>query len=245
MHSFNEGYFVPSTTKTEKSIRLKNHLMKHFLLFATFVAVFQSTAQKNYTVYNRLTLEKIETVSVTSNTPEATFKVTEGEITTKGLKTGSQITISSAGFTEQTLTLSDLNKATEKIYLTPNDSLFNEYKKNYPFYNALSDTSGVIQKPDQMAQFPGGVSAMKRFLEENIIYPEESLEKVLAGKVYLQFLVEIDGTISDVSVVRGLTLEMDSEAVRVVSIMPKWEPAIHAGAPVRCIFNLPIVFNLQ
>ena len=93
--------------------------------------------------------------------------------------------------------------------------------------------------------YPGGEEARIKFLRENIKYPEEAKELGVQGKVFVTFVVEVDGSISNVRVLRGIGSGCDDEAVRVVKSMPKWVPGKQRGVPVRVQFNLPINFKLQ
>jgi protein TonB len=102
----------------------------------------------------------------------------------------------------------------------------------------------VFDMPEQMPQFPGGGDAMDQFVNANIKYPPVAKEKRIQGKVYVQFIVEKDGSISDVVVRRGTNELLDAEAVRVVKLMPKWKPGSMKGKPVRVRYTLPITFSL-
>lgn len=93
--------------------------------------------------------------------------------------------------------------------------------------------------------FPGGEEALFKYLESNIHYPREALELGISGTVFVNFIVESDGSISNISIFQGVDPLLDNEAMRVVGLMPKWEPAIQKGEPVRVNFNLPIKFLLQ
>ena len=93
--------------------------------------------------------------------------------------------------------------------------------------------------------YPGGDEARIKFLQENMKYPEEAKELGVQGKVFVTFVVEVDGSITDVKVLRGIGSGCDDEAVRVVKSMPKWIPGKQRGVPVRVQFNLPINFKLQ
>lgn len=99
----------------------------------------------------------------------------------------------------------------------------------------------VEQKP----MFPGGDAEMYKWLGSNINYPPAAAEEGVSGKVTVQFIVEKDGSISNVSVVRGKHPALDAEAVRVVKKMPKWTPGRNNGAPVRVTYMLPVTFKLQ
>jgi TonB family protein len=93
-------------------------------------------------------------------------------------------------------------------------------------------------------QFPGGEEAFLRYLSENINYPHEAREASICGTVYITFVIERDGTINDVRVLRGIGGGCDEEAVRVISKMPRWLPGKQRGKPVRVQFNMPIKFSL-
>ena len=97
---------------------------------------------------------------------------------------------------------------------------------------------------EQQAEFPGGVQALMKWLTENLRYPEEAQENEIEGRVVVKFIVEKDGSVSNVTVVRGVHKALDSEAFRVVRSMPAWEPGRNEGEPVRSYFNLPITFRL-
>ena len=98
---------------------------------------------------------------------------------------------------------------------------------------------------EEQPGYPGGDEARIKFLQENIKYPEEAKELGVQGKVFVTFVVEVDGSITDVKVLRGIGAGCDEEAIRVVKSMPKWVPGKQRGVPVRVQFNLPIKFTLQ
>jgi TonB family protein len=96
-----------------------------------------------------------------------------------------------------------------------------------------------------MPSFPGGTSALMKFLTENIEYPEQMIKDSIQGRVICSFIVGRDGAISDIKVVRSLHPLLDKEAVRVLSLMPKWIPGKQNGQPSKVKYNLPITFRLQ
>lgn len=98
---------------------------------------------------------------------------------------------------------------------------------------------------ENQPEFPGGQAAMMKFLSENIRYPVIAQENGIQGRVICTFVVERDGSITDVQVVRGVDPSLDKEAVRVIQSMPKWKPGMQRGKPVRVRFTLPVVFRLQ
>jgi len=90
-----------------------------------------------------------------------------------------------------------------------------------------------------------GKEAMYAYLSANINYPKEAMTHCISGKVYLQFIVEKDGSINeDVKVLRGIGYGCDEEALRVIKNMPAWNPGKQNGKPVRVYFNLPINFQI-
>lgn len=103
----------------------------------------------------------------------------------------------------------------------------------------------IVDYPDQEATFPGGAAAMKQFLADNIKYPEIAMEMGDQGKVFIEFVVEKDGSITQIKVLRGVSREIDSEAKRVVRQMPRWVPAESKGEAVRARCRIPINFILQ
>ena len=84
-----------------------------------------------------------------------------------------------------------------------------------------------------------------KYLSKNIRYPEQAKKENIQGRVYVTFVVEKDGSITNAKVLRSIGGGCDEEALRVVNAMPKWEPGKLQGTPVRVQFNLPIVFKLQ
>lgn len=92
-------------------------------------------------------------------------------------------------------------------------------------------------------EFPGGMDSLLAFIQRNIRYPEAAWNQKIEGKVYVTFTVETDGSITNIKVLRDIGGGCGQEAVRVVSMMPKWKPGTQRGKPVRVQFNLPIVFK--
>ena len=111
----------------------------------------------------------------------------------------------------------------------------------------------VVQKPkeeeifvavEQSAEFPGGQAALMKWLNDNMRYPEAAAANDIQGRVVVKFVVEKDGSIDQVTIVRGVDKDLDREAVRVVKKMPKWQPGKNNGVAVRSYFNLPVTFKL-
>lgn len=102
----------------------------------------------------------------------------------------------------------------------------------------------VFDTVDQMPEYPGGMQAMIEFLHANMKYPEDAAKQKVEGRVMVQFVVETDGSVSDVHVARQVFPSLDAEAIRVVQAMPKWTPGKEKGRLVRVKYNLPIVFRM-
>ena len=98
---------------------------------------------------------------------------------------------------------------------------------------------------EEMPDFPGGTQKLADYLAKNIKYPQIARESGIQGRVFISFVVEPDGSVSNVNVMRSLGGGCDEEAVRVVKSMPKWKPGKQRGKPVRVSYILPVNFKLQ
>ena len=106
-------------------------------------------------------------------------------------------------------------------------------------------TEEIFVVVEEQPEYPGGNVAMMKFLGDNISYPVIAQENGIQGRVICNFVVERDGSITDVQVVRGVDPSLDREAVRVIEQMPRWKPGKQRGSAVRVRFTLPVVFRLQ
>lgn len=98
---------------------------------------------------------------------------------------------------------------------------------------------------EQMPEFPGGVDELISFTASNIRYPEEAKRDSVTGKVFVRFVIDETGQVGDIKILRGIGGGCDEEAVRVIKMMPKWEPGVHKGEAVKVEYVLPIRFALQ
>ena len=98
---------------------------------------------------------------------------------------------------------------------------------------------------EQMPSFPGGPSALMQYLSKNIKYPPFAEENGIQGRVVCTFVVERDGSVTDIHIAKGVDSSLDKEAIRVVSAMPKWIPGRQNGQMVRVKYTLPVTFRLQ
>ena len=108
----------------------------------------------------------------------------------------------------------------------------------------IAETNEIFVVVEDMPEYPGGVDAMMRFLGETIRYPFEAMTNGIQGRVICNFVIEKDGSVSDVQIVRGIDPHLDDEAIRVIEAMPKWKPGMQKEEIVRTRFTLPIVFRL-
>ncbi len=119
-------------------------------------------------------------------------------------------------------------------------------------FHAVEITEEVVEEEEQVfmvveedPEFPGGLEAIGPFIAKNIVYPQLARENNITGKVYVSFVVEKDGSVSNVIVKRDIGGGCGQEAVRVVKSMPRWKPGKQRGKPVRTQYMLPVSFELQ
>jgi protein TonB len=102
----------------------------------------------------------------------------------------------------------------------------------------------VFTGVEEMPQFPGGEQALYAYIKKELKYPQMAKENETQGTVYVTFVVQADGTITNPKVIRGIGGGCDEEAIRIVKGMPQWTPGKQGGKPVRVQYNLPIRFKL-
>lgn len=98
---------------------------------------------------------------------------------------------------------------------------------------------------EEMPVFPGGENAFREFISNNVNYPEIAQKEGIQGKVYVTFIVDVDGAVSKTRIVRGVDPSLDKEALRVVNTLPKWTPGKEKGKPVKVSYTVPISFALK
>lgn len=134
------------------------------------------------------------------------------------------------------LTASIVGNATENS-ATIEPVFTDEYGNEY-------DESEIVTKPDQNPEFPGGLQGLMHFLGSNLRYPAVAAKEKIEGRVLLKFVVNTMGEVENISVERSVSPELDAEAIRVVSLLPKFNPGKLNGEPVNVWFALPITFKL-
>jgi protein TonB len=121
-----------------------------------------------------------------------------------------------------------------------------EIKEVTPTKNSkISKSKKIYDVVDEMPVFPGGNGALLEYLATHVKYPVVAQENGVQGRVIVSFVVERDGSITDVRVVRSVDPSLDREAARVVSSMPRWTPGKQNGSAVRVKYNVPVMFKLQ
>jgi TonB family protein len=114
----------------------------------------------------------------------------------------------------------------------------------YDVNSTQPDNDSIYEICEVMPEFPGGEQALMKFVSSNVHYPEEAKDKGIEGRVFVSFVVEKDGSVTEVEVRKGIGKLCDEEAARVVKAMPKWKPGMQNGKPVRVHYNLPFFFKL-
>ena len=109
-----------------------------------------------------------------------------------------------------------------------------------PASNNNANDDEIFSIVENEPEYPGGDEALYKFISKNIVYPKSAREKGIQGTVLVEFVVEKDGKLSNIKVIRSADPALDAEAVRVISKMPKWKPGTQRGKKVRSTFRLPI-----
>ena len=135
---------------------------------------------------------------------------------------------------ESTIQASDDTQAAVEIKYTPVEVEEEEVEEQQ-----------IFQVVEEMPEFPGGMGECMKFLAKNIKYPTIAQENGVQGRVIVQFVVNRDGSIVDPVVMRGVDPHLDKEALRVISLMPKWKPGKQRGKEVRVKYTVPVMFRLQ
>jgi periplasmic protein TonB len=110
--------------------------------------------------------------------------------------------------------------------------------------NSLPDDTPFVSVQN-MPEYPGGINALKAFLATNIKFPETASRVGIEGTVYVYFVVEKDGSVSNIKTLRGINDDCNEEAERVIGMLPKWKPGNQQGKTVRVSYTIPVSFKLQ
>ena len=144
----------------------------------------------------------------------------------------------------ESVSIRDVNIPVKKI--TFQDFwLKNKEASAAPSQEVVVGQDSIHRVTEVMPQYPGGPNEMMRYIQENLKYPQSAKDNKIEGRVYVSFVVEKDGSITNTAVMRGIDKECDAEALRVVSSMPKWNPGQHKGEVVRTQFTIPIYYKFN
>jgi periplasmic protein TonB len=151
---------------------------------------------------------------------------------------------------EKPKTLEETKPASQDPSPTPNTDVSTGQVNGTGSVETLNPSAGnsgkdVVMRPDIMPEFPGGKTALSMFLQQNVTYPLSARTALTEGQVIVRFIVNSDGSISNIEVYKGIGNGCDEEAIRVIKKMPRWTPGSVKGSPVRVKYNLPINFKLQ
>ena len=141
-------------------------------------------------------------------------------------------------------------KEDKAIVVISSESVEHDYGDRVVIYHVQKEVSGIVgndgifQVVENQPEFPGGMAELIKYLKKNLRYPQICKEQGVQGRVFVQFVVNTDSTITDVDVIKPVNPHLDEEAVRVVKAMPKWNPGKQRGEPVRVQLFLPITFRL-
>jgi TonB family protein len=178
--------------------------------------------------------------------------------------TGDLLELSFIGYSTVKLEVSDLPKNVGTIEMSRKIVKLNSIhiglyttcdSGNNPLKNYLPQKTKTIDNNDneevvfvmveKMPEFPGGESAMLKYISKNISYPATSAEKNIQGEVLCRFIVKEDGKVGNVKVLKGVDPDLDDEAIRVLYTMPRWKPGEQRGKKVPVEYSIPVVFSIQ
>ena len=141
--------------------------------------------------------------------------------------------------------LGALSVSAQDNELTQKESQFRDSAEQQNQQEISSADNNVYDVVDQMPMFPGGSSGLNAYLAQNIKYPLVAEENGIQGRVLVSCVIDHDGSVTEVQVIKGVDPSLDKEAVRVVKAMPKWTPGTLNGNKVRVRYTVPVVFRLS
>lgn len=178
------------------------------------------------------------------NTTKGTVTDTEGNFTLEA-GTDQQLQVVYIGMDAVTLSVADcLKKTDQTIRLTANNG-GQDLKVVSPSPQAVASNDRTFDVVEQMPAYPGGMKECLKFMARNLKYPTKAQEAGKQGRVIVQFIVQKDGSLSDLHILRPVDPWLDAEAIRVIGTMPKWKPGMQDGQAVAVKFTLPVTFALE
>lgn len=223
--------------KTKKSDLENKRIV--FLEIGFIIALTMAYFAFEYKSYDKVEYSIVE--RFTENTQEEIIPITEQKVNPPPLKPPPQITI--------------INVVKNDVEVENDIEIDVEFDEN----TAMEEYKFVVEREEEeeveeqriflivenMPEYPGGEKEMYKFIGDNIDYPRLAKETGISGRVFVSFVVERDGRVTDVQVLRGIGGGCDEEAIRVIRAMPKWSPGKQRGKPVRVQYRMPIKFTLQ
>lgn len=141
--------------------------------------------------------------------------------------------------------MTDVSDEFELMSTEPNEEPLIDFNSIVFQSNEIEKEEIIHFTAEIMPEFPGGDRALLNYLSRNVKYPLIAQENGIEGKVYVSFIIDEQGDIYDVNLLRGVDLSLDNEALRVVKGMPKWNPGKQGGKPVKVRYSVPIYFDLR
>ena len=178
------------------------------------------------------------------NTTNGTITDENGNFTLEAA-TDQSIQVSYIGMGTVTMTVKDCLKKTDQTIVLPEGDTKKDVKVVAPVPQAVTSDDRTFDVVEQMPEFPGGMRAGLEFMARNLKYPAKAQEAGKQGRVIVQFIVQKDGSLSDLHVLRPVDPWLDAEAIRVIGSMPKWKPGMQDGQAVAVKFTLPVTFMLE
>ena len=178
------------------------------------------------------------------NTTNGTITDENGNFTLEAA-TDQSIQVSYIGMGTVTMTVKDCLKKADQTIVLPEGDAKKDVKVVAPVPQAVTSDDRTFDVVEQMPEFPGGMKECLNFLARNVKYPTKAQEAGKQGRVIVQFIVQKDGSLSDLHVLRPVDPWLDAEAIRVIGTMPKWKPGMQGGQAVAVKYTLPVTFALE
>ncbi|MBT9920589.1 M56 family metallopeptidase [Bacteroides uniformis] len=188
-------------------------------------------------------IQGVKILSVPNSTPTEVTTQADGSFEFKASPKAKLLFLYQDGNKKKGISFTDerLPKENKTNWTIVYNEKWNEVMQNDPG----TPDNPIFEVVEHMPEFTGGgMPALMEYLSKNIKYPEAAMKKGIQGRGIVQFVVEKDGSITNVKILRGVDPELDKEAVRVVSAMPKWKPGTQRGEAVRVRFTVPVMFRL-
>ena len=188
-------------------------------------------------------IQGVKILSVPNSTPTEVTTQADGSFEFKASPKAKLLLLYQDGNKKKSISFTDerLPKENKTNWTIVYNEKWNEVMQSDPG----TPDNPIFEVVEHMPEFTGGgMPALMEYLSKNIKYPEAAMKKGIQGRGIVQFVVEKDGSITNVKILRGVDPELDKEAVRVVSAMPKWKPGTQRGEAVRVRFTVPVMFRL-